>query len=371
MFEVPGVFRTSKVEFSAASAELFIQSCMRILVIGGNGFIGSPLVSELLGSGHEVAVLHRCSDVGLADSGVVQIQGDRNRLSDYEGQLRRFSPNVIVDLILSSGEQARQLVETAHEIARRVIAISSMDVYRAWGVMHEVEAGSLDPLPLTEDSPLRTTRRLYPPETVKMLQNTFTWLDDHYDKIAVEEAIRGDPAVWWTILRLPMVYGPGDPLHRFFPLLKRVTDGRSSVLLSEDLAGWRGPRGYVENVAHAIAVVATSDKAAGRIYNICEEPSLSELAWQSKIAKQMNWHGKFVVLPRGQTPKHLLQPGNAAQHVVASSERIRTELGYEDLVEIEEAIRRTIAWEQRNPPSALNPQQFDYSAEDAALANVP
>jgi nucleoside-diphosphate-sugar epimerase len=48
---------------------------MRILVIGGNGFIGSPLVSELLGSEHEVAVFHRCSDVGLSDSGVVQIQG--------------------------------------------------------------------------------------------------------------------------------------------------------------------------------------------------------------------------------------------------------------------------------------------------------
>jgi nucleoside-diphosphate-sugar epimerase len=237
--------------------------------------------------------------------------------------------------------------------------------------MHEVEAGSLDPLPLTEDSPLRTTRKLYPQEKVKMLQNTFTWLDEHYDKIAVEEAIRGDPAVSWTVLRLPMVYGPGDPLHRFFPLLKRVTDGRSSILLSEDLAGWRGPRGYVENVAHAISVVATSDQAAGRIYNICEEPSLSELAWQSKIAKQMNWHGKFVLLPREKTPKHLLQPGNAAQHVVASSDRIRTGLGYEEPVEIEEAIRRTIAWEQQNPPSTVNPQQFDYSAEDAALANVP
>jgi uncharacterized protein YbjT (DUF2867 family) len=142
------------VEFSAASAELFIQSCMRILVIGGNGFIGSPLVSELLGSGHEVAVFHRRSDVGLADSGAVQIQGYRNRPSDYEGQLRLFSPDVIVDLILNSGEQARQLVETAHEIARGVIAISSMDVYRAWGVMHEVEAGPLDPLPTTEFSPL-------------------------------------------------------------------------------------------------------------------------------------------------------------------------------------------------------------------------
>jgi nucleoside-diphosphate-sugar epimerase len=73
-----------------------------------------------------------------------------------------------------------------------------------------------------------------------MLQNTFTWLDEHYDKIAVEEAIQSDPAVPWTILRLPMVYGPGDPLHRFFPLLKRVADARSSILFSEDLAAWRG-----------------------------------------------------------------------------------------------------------------------------------
>jgi nucleoside-diphosphate-sugar epimerase len=85
----------------------------------------------------------------------------------------------------------------------------------------------------------------------------------------------------------------------------------------------------------------------------------------------MNWNGKFVLLPRGQTPKHLLQSGNAAQHVVASSDRIRTELGYEESVEIEEAIRRTIASEQQNPPSTVNPQQFDYSAEDASLANVP
>ena len=53
------------------------------------------------------------------------------------------------------------------------------------------------------------------------------------------------------------------------------------------------------------------------------------------------------------------------------SERIRTELGYEELVEIEEAIRKTIAWKQRNPPSTVNPRQFDYSAQDAAIANLP
>lgn len=344
---------------------------MRILVIGGNGFIGSPLVTELLDSGHVVAVFHRRPNVGLGGSGAVLIQGDRNRLSDYEGQFRQFSPEVIVDLILSSGEQARQLMNTARGISRRVIAISSMDVYRAWGVVREVEVGPLDPLPLTEDSPLRTTRRLYGPETVKMMQGIFTWVTENYDKIAVEEAVMSDPAGQGSILRLPMVYGPGDPLHRFFPLLKRFADGRSSILLSEDLAAWRGPRGYVENVAHAIAVLATSEQAAGRTYNICDEPNQSELAWQSAITKQMNWPGRFVILAREQTPKHLLQPSNAAQHVVVSSERIRTELDYKELVGIEEAMRRTIAWEGRNPPSTISVQQFDYAAEDAALAGVP
>jgi nucleoside-diphosphate-sugar epimerase len=341
---------------------------MRILLIGGNGFIGSPLTSELRDSGHSVAIFHRSADKS-PDKNVVRIQGDRNRLSDHLEQIQRFSPEVIVDLILSSGEQARQLISTSRKVARRVIAISSMDVYRAWGVVRQSEPGPLEALPLTEGSPLRTNRQLYPPETVKMMQSIFSWVDEHYDKIAVEEAILNSAEISGTVLRLPMVYGPRDPLHRFFPLLKRFDDGRSSILLADDLAGWRGPRGYVENIAHAIALAATLNQAAGRVYNVCQEPTLSELAWQTKIATQAHWSGEFVVLPRERTPTHLLQPGNAAQHIVASSERIRADLRYTEPVDIDEAIRRTIVWEQSNPPTTIDPQQFNYDAEDAALAS--
>jgi len=343
---------------------------MRILLIGGNGFIGSPLGGELRRLGHQVAVFHRRADPASTHSEEVRIRGDRNRLSEYLGTLRRFSPDVIIDLILSSQEQARQLIRVAHQLASRVVAISSMDVYRAWGVMHQSEPGPLEPLPITEDSPLRSVRSLYRPETLKMMQNVFPWLDEHYDKIAVEEVILNDPQVQATVLRLPMVYGPGDQLHRFFPLLKRIIDERPYVLLADDLGAWRGPRGYVENVAHAIALGATSQQAAGRTYNICEEPSLSELEWQSRIARQTDWSGKMVVLPRERTPLHLLQPGNVAQHFVASSERIRAELGYREVVGSEEAIRRTIAWERQNPPRNINPKQFDYPAEDDALSAI-
>ena len=189
-----------------SNGSVLTQSAMRILVIGGNGFIGSPLVRELRDSGHQVAVFHRRHDAGLGD--VEQIEGDRNRFVEYRNELSRFAPEVIVDLILSSGDQARELMGTVRDVAARVVAISSMDVYRAWGVLHGVEPGPLEPLPLREDSPLRTTRQLYPAETVQMMQRVFSWLDDRYDKIAAEETIRGDPQVQWTVLRLPMVYGP-------------------------------------------------------------------------------------------------------------------------------------------------------------------
>jgi nucleoside-diphosphate-sugar epimerase len=342
---------------------------MRILLIGGNGFIGSPLTNELRHSGHQAAILHRRGEAAPIPD-VIHIQADRNRLADYRTEIRQFSPDVIIDMVLSSGEQAQQLMNVARELTRRVVAISSMDVYRAWGILQQMEAGSLEPLPITEDSALRTVRTVYPAETVKMLRSAFTWFDDQYDKIAVEEGIMNDSATPGTVLRLPMVYGPGDPLHRFFPLLKRFADGRPSILLADDLAAWRAPRGFVENVARAIALAATSDKAVGRVYNICQEPTLSELAWQTKIGRQLKWPGNFVVLPRSRTPAHLLQPGNAAQHVVVSSERIRSELGYREPVSIEEAIQRTAAWEQQHPPGTINPQQFDYAAEDAALAQI-
>jgi nucleoside-diphosphate-sugar epimerase len=198
---------------------------MRFLLIGGNGFIGSPLMNELRGSGHEIAVLHRRVAAQPNGAGLVRILGDRSHLFDCRNQIRGFSPDVIIDLILNSGEQARQLMNVARGLTRRVIAISSMDVYRAWGVLQGVEPGPLEPLPLTEDSRLRNVRTLYPSETVKMMQSIFTWLREPYDKIAVEEEIMSNSKIPATVLRLPMVYGPGDPLHRLFPLLKRFMGG--------------------------------------------------------------------------------------------------------------------------------------------------
>jgi nucleoside-diphosphate-sugar epimerase len=151
-------------------------------------------------------------------------------------------------------------------------------------------------------------------------------------------------------------------------VVKRVADGRRHIIFPETLAAWRSPRGYVENVAAAIALAATEDRAAGRIYNVCEEPAFSELEWARKTATEMKWDGEFVVLPVERTPRHLLKPGNAAQHWTTSSARIRHELGYEEPVAIEDAIRRTIGWQRENSPAFEFLAEFDYPVEDAAVS---
>jgi nucleoside-diphosphate-sugar epimerase len=339
---------------------------MRILVIGGNGFIGTPVVGELIQDGHWVAVFHRnrngCQPLAS------HLRGDRNRLLEYLGEFRKFSPEVIVDMVLSSGEQARQLMTVARDLNARVVAISSMDVYRAWGVMQGTELGGLEPMPLTEDSPLRTAHQTYPPALVEKMKSIFTWLTADYDKAAVEQEVMGAGSRN-TIIRLPMVFGPGDPLHRFYGVVKRVRDHRPVIILPEDHAAWKGPRGYVENVAHAIALATSSPRGLGRIYHVCDEPTLTELEWQKRIVAEAHWPGRFVLLPSERVPKHLLTPGNAAQHLVANSERIRKELGYTELIATDEAICRTIAWEQANPPTDATFHQFDYPAEDAALGS--
>jgi nucleoside-diphosphate-sugar epimerase len=341
---------------------------MRILVIGGTGFIGQCLVPDLLRAGHEVAVVHRPESTASLPESVRSIVSDRRTLASSAAALRAFKADVVVDLILSSGRQATEMMDVFRGHAGRVVAITSIDVYRATAILHRLEGAEdeLEPLPITEESRLRTTLQTYPAAQIEKIQQVFAWVDDEYDKIPVERAVRGDDRLPATVLRLPMIYGDGDRLHRFRPMLKRMDDKRPAIILPESLAQWRSPRGYVANVAAAIALAATNERAAGRVYNVAEVESFSELEWARQIAAVAGWKGQFVVLPDEKAPAHLRWPGNLRQHWVVDSSRIRSELGYAELVSRAEAIRRTVAWERAHP-SAAETSAFDYAEEDAAI----
>ena len=99
------------------------------VVIGGTGFIGSFVARALDRMGRRVAVFHRGRTGGGLPDSVEHIEGERG--APEAGV--RWRPEVVVDMILSSGRQAVGVIEAFRGVARRVVAVSSMDVYRACG----------------------------------------------------------------------------------------------------------------------------------------------------------------------------------------------------------------------------------------------
>lgn len=338
---------------------------MRVLIIGGTGFIGPGVVRLLVERGHGVTLFHRGQTEADLPPGVNHISGDRRDLAAFRDEFKRLAPEVVLDMICFTESEARAAAQTFGGVAARMVTASSMDVYAAYGRLLRIEDGPPDPSAFTEDSPLR--RAMCPHRAIAGAPEDFA---HSYEKILVERAVMNTPQLPGTILRLPAVYGPGDPYHRTFEYLKRMDEGRGAILIEELRARWRWTRGYAENVAGAIALAVTDDRAAGRIYNVGERDALTEAEWAQSIGGAAGWSGAIVTAPKESMPAHLIAPYDWAHHIVGDSTRIRDELGYAESVFRDEAMKRTVEWQRAHPPEQMDPARFDYAAEDAALAKL-
>lgn len=338
---------------------------MNILVIGGTRFIGPPVIKRLVSAGHNLTVFNRGQTEAELPTGVKRIHGDRHQLASFAADFKRLAPDVVLDMILYTEEEASALVDVFKGVAGRVVAVSSADVYRAYGRLLGLEHGEPDPVPLGEDAPLRET--FYPHRAHTQGPDDFKYF---YEKILVERVVMSGEELPGTILRLPAVYGEGDPQHRLHDYLKRMDDNRPAILLGEKLARWRWTRGYVCDVATAIALAVENERAARKIYNVGEAVALTEADWVHSIGHAAVWSGDIVELPEDQLPNQETGGADYEHHLVTDTSLIRDELGYSEHFSRQEALKRTIDWERENPPSEVDPSQFDYAAEDAVLARL-
>jgi nucleoside-diphosphate-sugar epimerase len=344
---------------------------LRVLIIGGTSFIGPHIVIQLLEMNHQVAVFHRGeSEPDLPDL-VKHIHGHLRELTGFRQDFQGFKPDVILHMIAGDAQSAWTLVRTFKGIAKRVVVISSQDVYRAYNCFRRKEPGPPAPIPLSEDAPLRG--KLFPyrgesfPDTEDPERRRSI---DDYEKILVERIVMSEPDLSGTVLRLPAVYGPNDPQHRLFEYLKRMDDNRPAILMEDGAARWRWTRGYVENVAVAIVLALTNEQAKGKIYNVGEADALTQQQWVKAIGRAAGWKGEVLGVPKKQLPDHLKQDYDWQHHWVADTSRVRKELGYREIVSRAEAIRSTVAWERAKPPREVDPSKFDYAAEDIVLREL-
>lgn len=123
----------------------------------------------------------------------------------------------------------------------------------------------------------------------------------------------------------------------------------------------------MDNVAEAIAFAVTDPRAAGETFNVCDAATLAEAQWVEAIGRAAGWTGR-VTLPDDSLPAHLRRDYHWEQDLDADAGRIRAALGLEEVVTLEEGMRRTVEWQRSHPHDRVYPDDFDYAAEDAALS---
>ncbi|HEV8370708.1 MAG TPA: NAD-dependent epimerase/dehydratase family protein [Pyrinomonadaceae bacterium] len=334
---------------------------MKVLIIGGSGFIGQHVTRQLAGCGHEVINFHRGGTSSASSAGIRDIKGNRNDLHSFREEFRTILPEVVIDMIAMSEADGQTLLNTFRGVAQRLVVISSADVYRNYELLRGVAEAAPDPNPITENSPLR--ENLFPYRArAKDEHDPFY----NYDKILVERVVMNDSELPTSVLRLPAIYGPGDRQHRLFHYLKRMDDGRSAILVENEMMNWRWTRGYVENVAAAISWAAGDQNSTSRIYNVGDSRGLPEKDWIAEIADVVGWRGRVVPVEPSQLPEQMRSGLNWQHRLETDTSLIRTQRGFSEPISFRDGLRRTLEWERAKPPEA-KPGDFDYETEDRVL----
>ena len=287
---------------------------VHILVIGGTKFIGPYVVRQLAAQGHTVTVLHRGEHEADLPVNVTHVHDTAAAMPvvSFSAAALKPLPDVVIHMIAVGDRDAQAAVAAFRGKTGRLVMLSSGDVYRAYGVFTGIEVTSVQQGPLTEASPLRSV--LYPYR--KHAQSPEDWLFS-YEKVLVEQAVLAVPNLTSVVLRLPKVYG------------REENADLATMYSFRHQPQWRWTHGYVENVAHAIVLAALHPSAAG-IYNVGEEytPTVAE---------------RLALLPPSSIPVSAMT-ANFDQDIMYDTTRIRVELGYSELVNYEEGLRRTLGF---------------------------
>ena len=286
---------------------------MRVVVTGTSGFVGQALVPALRARGHHVVALDRgtvgdlvgytgWSGVLAGNDAVVHLAALAHSRHVDEARLRAVN----VDAALALGKAAAGA-------GVKMLQMSSVKVL-----------GEETPGPAFNDASPPAPRDAY-----------------GRAKAEAEAALRAVPGLSLTVLRPPLVYGPGVKAN-FLALFRAVARGWPLPL-----AGIHNRRSLVfaGNLADAVARCLEAPVAVGKSYCVSDGDPLSTTALCRAIGAALGRPARLFPCPAG-----LLEIVPAASRLTRSlavdDSAIRRELGWVPPFTVEEGLRLTREWFQ-------------------------
>ena len=310
----------------------------KILLTGGAGLIGSHIVDQLQAdpefAGRELVILDnfsrgRESNIAraLAAGHVTVMDGDvRDR-----DTVRRAMEGV--DLVFHLA--AIRITQCAQEprLAMEVLGDGTFNTLEAAveaGVKKVVASSSASVYGLAEAFPTPENHHPYDNRTIYGALKTWNegLLRSFNDMYGLD----------YVALRYFNVYGPRMDVHgRYTEVLirwiERINEGQAPIIFGDGSQTMDFV--YVEDIARA-NVLAAKSAVTDTVYNIgrCEEISLKDLA--EALLRVMD-----ADLPIEYGPERAVNP---VSRRLADIRRTRADLGWEPAIDLDEGLRRLVAW---------------------------
>ncbi len=327
---------------------------MRILVVGGTGPSGTPIVRRLVEHGHDVTILHRGThERPETPREVVHVHADPFDETSFTAALGEPGWDTVVAMY----GRLRMVAAATRGRCAHFVSVGGVPAYRGWTDAWLHDPPGL-PVPVREDAPLVDDPALD---------------DKGYRIVRTEQAVfAAHPQA--AHFRYPYLYGPYQPAPREWCVVRRILDGRRRIVVADEGLTLHH-HCYTENCAAAVvAGIEQPARSAGAIFNVADEEVLTVRQVIELCAAELAADLEIVSMPYDLAlPARPMLAQPLPTHRVLDIALVRDRLGHRDVVPAREAVRRTARWLAEHPPERGGIEErvltdpFDYAAEDALI----
>jgi nucleoside-diphosphate-sugar epimerase len=321
---------------------------VRIVVVGGSGFLGGHLITSLQARFGDQANFRVVGRRPTSPTTGYYISGDRSDPSLLK-ELASWKPHLWYDLALFTPEEMDTLLS-------HVVGFPGLQRIVVAGTIAEYGLHRPLPTPVSEDLPLD-------PEGTYGCNKATAW------EVGKARLADGLPLIWAV---LPQLWGPGDPHGRDALYAHRLAQSKPLVLRGSGRTLM--PDGYVGTVAAALAHLGNSSAPYGR-YNVCGATSTTPLQFIRHGAASLNQPAQVLhVEPRRmgqllQKASRKFRPVFGDYDLALNTTRLQ-QTGFHPPATVAEGIAATVQWHAHHPTDIASPFVIDRALLDVIQSHA-